>query len=954
MTFLQSIAQYYLERNSSNNWNNLVFVFPSNRAGVFFRHALGEQLKGTDRTIFGINTTTINSLFAQQADLHIPDSLTLQLELWEVYQKLFEKDAPAFEFFYSWAPIFISDFSDIDSYMIDARQIFSNINDYEAYKDNYSYLTDQQRKAIKDFWGVALGNPTNDSASSLNVQHRFNDTYSHLYELYDTYRNRLKLKGLAYSGMAYRQVAESLDNCHFDETKHYIFVGLNALSTAEQKILQHLKDRGLATFFWDYPAEFLNPTDDKNSLGPALFLTKFTRDFPSPKDYTFPVSTTKPTVTATSFAYPQQQVYGVNDFLSNKQDGKTAIILADENMLLPVISSLQDNVVDRVNVTMGYPIKQSQLFGLVDLLARLHSHTNNTDFYYKDVLHILQHACVTDEEAQQIVKNIIRNNKIRIPAKELKQFDHIFRKVEAKDLPHYLRTIFEKIRNDFDEDQNAHLARGGNQLVAECAKEILKTINQFEKFLQNDVLQDQNTDLLFRIFISLLRTATVDFCGYPLEGLQIMGILETRAVDFDNIVILDCNEGILPKSSTTESFIPAVLRSAFGLPTYLFRDAMFAYYFFRLIYRATNVHLLYSSSGTDNTKGKSRYLLQLEYQYKDLVTYNERTATQQLNMIEEKPLTVEKTPEMLEILCKRFNGTYKDDEGNECPKMLSPSTLTSYLSCGLQFYFSKVVGLSDADDVTEDIDNRSFGNIFHRTMELLYKFIPSITAENKAILKKNVDKYLLQAFTKELKTPINDQQDLDGRNYLYYSVLKKYIEKTIEAEADGSEILKCEETYFTKITTASNYTIQFGGNIDRIYNDGKNLCVLDYKTGNVKKMKLPNIDSLFKNNGNDEYKEIRQTLLYCYFLSQNGETRDICPQILALSKLYDTSASRSVMKGDAPLSYKEVKDEFEEQLKQKIDEIFDVSKPFEARKRDTRNGPCSYCDFTSLCQKSTI
>ncbi len=953
MDFLQSVAHYFLQHEESHDWSKTHFIFPSHRAGLFFRDALRKELG--NRIIFGLNVSTISDFVSTRANLVVADRLTLIFELYSVYKDIFANVKGAnteFEFFFSWAPTFISDFSDVDKYMVDARQIFTNACNYENLGDDLSHLSENQRKAIEQFWNVFFEKKDDDSGES--YRQRFTATYEHLFELYETYRNRLRLKGMAYDGMIYREVAEAFSDRTFEtDGDMFVFVGFNAVSESEHIIMKRLMDAGCAKFFWDYTPEMLEQIEENDEHGAGRFMRKLIVDFPAPRDYTIPHLAEEQTLTQTAFAYAQSQVSGIKDFIekyySNTSAERTAIVLSDENMLLPVVSSLPEQV-EHANITMGYPLKQTQLYGLIDLLARLQSPSSATGstFYGRHVLAILQHACVASPESQKLVEEIIKRKSIRIKETDLHTapiLKAIFHKVEVAQVPEYLRTIFELIYERYGGDN-------GDELLRECSFEMLKVVSRFKEFMKTAADQIADIKLVFRIFGMLARTQTVDFKGEPLGGLQIMGILETRALDFDNIVLLDVNEGILPKANNTNSFIPLILRRGFGMPTYAFHDSMIAYYFFRLISRAKHVDFLYSTAGGDDkVKSISRFLLQLKYQYQRPIA--QRVATHTLNIYPENTRTITKTPAMLQKLHERLSGNHK----------LSPTTLTNYLACPATLYYSKVVGLADADELVEDIDNRTFGNIFHAVMERLFNsgnngrgFL--LSKENKEAIAKSdqaIHTLLCQAYNKEFGLDIHSKDDLDGQNYLTYDVLFGFIKKAVEVMPTDSLVIHCELKTNVPYHVKDGIDINLGGTVDCIYKDpAGNMCVLDYKTGKVedKLYKFSSVDNLFKD---DELKPLTQTLYYSYVLKQMGIANDFYPRIMKVQYLNTNSFTMAVKvsskeAGSADLSYSMVANPFEERLHQTIEEMFDIDTPFEP---NTETNHCKYCDFSMLCKYST-
>lgn len=978
MDFLESVASYHLQHYPQSDWSALRFVFPSHRAGRFFRSSLRKQLGS--RTIFGLKVQTISELISAKAEMIVPDHLTLIFELYDVYCKVYGKQKDSFEvfeFFFSWAPVFIADFSDVDKYLIDAEQLFRNVSEAHQLSDDYSHLTPGQQQAIFDFWGIALGTSANpDSVLADDYKHRFNATFEHLYEFYTQFREHLSAKKMAYDGMLYRTVAEQYANINFDdEGLHYVFVGFNALTAAEQQIFRTLRNAHKASFFWDYSPDILQRIDPADDLGAGRFLHQLLVDFPAPKDYTLPLPQQRANFKITAFAYSQSQVFGVGEFLkqhyTDESPERTAIVLANENMLLPVLGGLPPSI-NKVNVTMGYPLRQSQVYGLVDLLARLQISlpAKPKNFAARHVQPILQHACVISPLADNIVQQMVKTNSSRVDATMLtavpaqgetpdsQLLAAIFRKVEVAEVPDYLRQIFTLIYQRYAE---------GNQLLRECTYKLLSVINIFGEFVGRNEVEISSMSFVFSLFDSIARTQSVDFRGLPLEGLQIMGFMETRALDFDNIVALDLNEGVFPKSGMQNSFIPHMLRSGFGLPTYAFRDSIFAYYFFRLMTRARNVELFYTTSGGDEAKGISRFLLQLIYQFKLPVV--RRVATHTLNISTENQVIVKKTPEMLQLLYQRFSTPERP---------LSPSTFIRYLECQLTLYYSKVLGLSDQDEVVEEVDNRIFGNIFHSVMENLYKKYPLLSAENKKAITANkalVDSLLCQAFEHEFNREVKSIDDLESRNYLIYNVIKDYVFRAVQAEPTDLNVLECEKKAVTAFELPDGKVIYLGGIIDRIHREADgSLCILDYKTGKVddKNYKYTDISNLFGSAKEvKSQKALLQTLIYAYILRKLSALTshsdyqlnrpfadDIHFRILTLMKVSSHDYSSVVKsktkdsKEETELTYNQIENEFAAALQTHINNLFSPEEPHDTFAPTTDPKMCEYCDFRLLCHFS--
>ena len=1014
--FLKSVANYYCDHYQPDQWKDITFVFPSHRACVFFRQILTEIVAQRQLTIFGARTITFDDLIAEKA-LQLPrplrkaDNIVLAFELYKVYNELVKQNYPDsklnvdFARFYSWAPMFLGDFDDVDKYMVDPHEIFTLVFDYAYLSDDLSHISDEQREAIMTLWDVQFNKKTEitftqDGLQVENVKYcheRFVETYRMLFSLYTQFNNALAEQGVAYTGRLYREVAKAYVAGHISESEdaHYAFVGFNALTEAEISIFKYLRNKeNRAAFFWDYTPQMLEPiyvpnisengkitfaTDSEH--GPGRFMRTFTEQFRAPSDYELPQfsRTEKETISIYHYAYPQGQMDRVSKFLANKQiyadslatTPRTAIVLTDENMLLPVIASLpQDDEKLRVNVTMGYPLKFSQVYGLVDLLKRLHVESRvdssaGTTFYHRMVMPILQHPCIAklcgSDVTSSIINEIIKKNIVRVNAQMLQRSDvlkYIFSDVSASNVAIYMKHIFRLIAESANCDP----------ISRECAAKVVQIATRFNDVLVQyaDILGPDTRDVrvVMAMLGGLVSGQSVDLLGEPLGGLQIMGILETRTIDFDNIVVLDLNEGVFPKKNSAMTFIPYVIRKVFKLPTHEFQDSIFSYYFFRLIHRAKHVDLLYSECTDSERQGPSRFLQQIKYEFglptKEIVVVHD-------NKPKYKPNTVagiEKTPEVLQKLNERFSG------GNA----LSPTALTNYIECPIYFYIANVMRVDEADEVQEEADMRIIGNIFHETMHQLYTpFIgKQLTETDKKLLnnKEKLQQIVLRNFAKEL---YNDEKglltiaDLQGRNVLYFNLVVRMIQRMLVADHsniwfDGLE----QKVRLQMPLNIGGAIVNLGGIIDRLQRE---ICsdnqihtfIVDYKTGAESSLQIKDgnvalntidevVDILFTDSKHDKYKAVFQTLVYAYILYQSDPQQLYNPAVIYIKKLMKSSeeidyAVTYGKEGELVTYDKDFNAIFEKRLKELIAKIYSPTEPLSRGVKECRN-----CKFNSFCK----
>ncbi len=939
-TFLGSIAEHYHDILKTDS-SSICFVFPSRRAGVFFTDYISKII---DTPIFAPRIVTINDLFADAGSYITADQITLLFTLHRIYQQVMEEEAP-FDEFLPWGEMILADFDDIDKYMVDADTIFRNLIDYKALDDDYSHLTPNQRKAIESFWGAF------HLERLSKEQKKFLDMWTKLPLIYNQFKEELKAKNLAYAGMQYFETANRIkQHATFDNgSTTYVFAGFNALTTSEHILFKFLQKQNRAHFFWDYSSTIIQSNTPSQASGAAMFLSENILRYPAPRNWAMPVNNSFPEITITAVAHPMEQNGEITRFLKNEytDDQRSAVVLTDENMLIPVLYSIPDPI-EKVNVTMGYPLRNSPAYGLVDLLYQLQKNSRNdkseTWFNHRNVLSILQHPYITinaDIDTATIRERMLNEKMIYVPSAIFagdNLLSSIFkRNDDASKLSAYLKNIVAIIFNSLSKD-NSH------KIEREFINTLYTALNRFEDILLKNNNIAINPETWFKLFRSIAEIQTVSFKGEPLGGLQIMGILETRAVDFEKLIILDMNEGVYPKTNAANTFIPYGLRTGFGLPTIEFQDNIFAYYFFRLIHRAKKVELLYSAAAGSEM---SRFLFQLKYQFD--ATPMEQTSVQPVNLLKHPVLSVIKDDNIITILEKYIEG------GNS---YLSPSAISQYIECPLRFYFDKVAGIVETEEVAEEADARIFGKIFHEVLEDYYtpykkKIISSEIIDKWLNDDKEQDKNIRKAFSMQLGNQAG--KDIQGKNIIIFEVIKNYIKRFFEHEKSITPFvfIDAERKIKAVYTTPSGLRVNSGGVIDRLHlKDGK-LYIIDYKTGKGKH-KIDSIDALFDNKKHNDNKAVFQTMMYGLLTDYTAEGAEtLQPGVMWMKMLFDPGYSTDVTikgfdKKYSPIDFEEHKNQYAQGLGTVIDEIFDRKVEFTQTENEAS---CRYCTFKELCGK---
>lgn len=961
--FLYQVATLFYQQYGAEI-HRLAFVFPNRRAGLFFQKYLSEI---SEKPLFSPSILTINDLFMQLSGKHPADKIQMLFRLYELYKQR-SGSSESFDEFIYWGEMLLNDFDDIDKYMVDARMLFRNVSDLKSLDDDFNYLSPEQVQAIRSFWSSFY--PKGDSP---NQQH-FLELWEILYDLYAGLRTSLAKDGCGYDGMIFREVVEQLEkepmsDFSFDQV---VFVGLNALSVSEERLLLALQKKGVADFYWDYVGPWVTDPDNKASF----FLGRNLRLFPSRMQLpaTGPVQAEIRVMGVPSAIGQAKQVYPILQALADEQQLtdesalRTAIVLPDEHLLVPVLNAIPE-AIQHINVTMGYPLAGTPVAALMEYILTLQKNIRYIDrvpgFYFRDVLPILNHQYVmaaAPEEVSQLVKDMTAGNRIYVHAADLNRHELLsilFTPVQnTEELSDYLIHVLEALntclRNKRPNPDDEEMISNSTQTTADIEQEFIfhyfATVNRMKEVMREAKIE-MRLDTYFRLLKRMTDLITIPFEGEPLSGLQVMGVLETRALDFDRLIILSMNEGIFPLKKAANSFIPYNLRRGFGLPTYEHQDSVWAYHFYRLIRRAKQVTLLYDTRTTGLQTGEvSRFVHQLRYHYQyplidELVVYDVASSAV-------PPISVQKTTEVEKLLSDFLSGG---------TRALSASAINTYLDCPLKFYFSVLEQIQEEDEITETVERDVFGSILHKVMEDLYAPFKGklVTADLLKLLRKDqplLTGTIARAFAELFfKSPV--VRPLEGENFLTGEMIRKYAEKILEQDACFTPFhyIESEKKVRATITLSDRRVVQLKGFIDRVDSLDRVLRIVDYKTGSGK-LDFESVEGLFDKEAKDRPKAVMQVFLYAWMYQQLPEYTGmpIQPAIYYLRTLFQRSFNPVVEqkkgrgKADKVNSFQEFVADFEGKLRQCLDEIFNLDIPF----TQTETGKaCAYCSFRGLCGK---
>lgn len=955
-TFLKQVA-HDLYNKTEGNFTKVAIVFPNKRASLFFNEYLAQE---SDRPIWSPTYVSISELFRQSSDLSIADPIKLVCDLYKVFQKA-TGSKETLDDFYFWGEMLIADFDDADKNMADTHALFSNLKDLNKLMDNYDFLEEGQKEALSQFFHNFSINQVTE------LKQRFISMWNVLGDIYTEYKALLESQSIAYEGMLYRQVIEQLDVEALPYNK-YIFVGFNVLNKVEHTLFKKLNEAGKAMFYWDYDTFYLNKTPHEA----GEFIRRNLRDFPSelpasffdnlnqPKEVTFIES---PTENGQVRYLPQW----IRENLTS-QEKETAVVLCNEALLQPVLHALPDNV-KHINITMGFPLSQTPAYSFVNALMELHTsgyNPNNGRYLFAEVISVLKHPYTRQlsPEAEKLEQTLTRDNRFYPLPSELKQ-DNVLELLFTPrrnnlDLCSMLSEALKEVAVIYQQQAASH-SDAFDQLYRESLFKTYTLVNRFHTLIESKELNVQ-AGTFQRLLTRVMSSSSIPFHGEPAIGMQVMGVLETRNLDFRHLIMLSVNEGQLPKAGGDSSFIPYNLRKAFGMTTIDHKIAVYAYYFYRLMQRTEKVTLVYNTATDGINRGElSRFMLQflIEWGYPVLRKQLEAAQSPQ----DSTPIIIEKTPDVMERMKSVF------DIRNNPKALISPSALNCYLDCPLKFYYKYVALLSAPDEVTADIDSAKFGSIFHYAAEHIYK---ALTAHGKLISKENLETLLkdevrLQTYVdngfKELffNLPQNEQPEYNGIQLINSAVIVKYIQQLLRNDLRYAPFtfVGSEQRIFENIeicTSTGDIQSRIGGIIDRIDSKGESLRIVDYKTGGDADTPA-NVQSLFipdKKRSNYVFQTFLYASIVCKKLREKNDSRLVAPALLYIHRAASENYSPVIQMGEPrkpkePVeNFAQYEGDFRENLKTLLEDMFNPDISFTQTEIEDK---CAYCDFRALCKK---
>lgn len=991
--FLKSVAEDLYKRYGGK-LDDKVVVFPNKRAGLFFNEYLLECSGNTP--IWSPRYMTISELFQQNSNLVIGDSILLVSKLYKEYirpkredesQQEYEKSIEDIDSFYYWGEMLIKDFDDIDKNLADVKSLFANIDDLRKMGTGKDTLTDEQKRSIERFFK----NFNPDAGSE--VKSSFQSLWERMYTIYCNFKESLRKINVAYEGMLYRDVIERDEKL---QLKHgtYIFVGFNALNGAETKFFNRIKESGKALFYWDYDKYYT----DQAGHEAGHFMRKNLKLFPNALvDENFRhLTESKKKVTVVSAGTDSIGARYVSTWLDEnltQENVETAIVLCDETLLDPVLHTIphsaNGHALNSMNVTMGYPIQHTPIYSLVKQLVELQTRgwsEKHNAFNLSYVCKLLKHPYVIQgsSSAEELYTYLVKNN-VFYPDEELLGKDEFLSMLfthsanNGEWIENIIKTIYSVAEN------RLKIAEERDEIYDKLFSEaIMKVHSQAQrlKALHSAGELDMKLSTIGRLFIRLLSSLSVPFHGEPVVGLQLMGLLETRNLDFKNIILLSVNEGAVPRASSESSFVPYNLRKAFGLTLSEHRDSIYAYNFYRLLQRAENVTLVYNSSTDGKYRGEcSRYILQLLGSNLfdiEKITLSARQENKEITANE-----VTKTPEMIKRLRERFDKGYCSEAMD-----ISPSAINRYINCGLDFFYYYVLGLKPIEEISTELEATDIGTIFHTAAELMYEKIVgnwsnTITknlleyyVKNPKLLYEFIDAAFKKEFFKKGKVEYN------GEQYIKRGVLHNYLLRLAMMDADYADFTYIGSEKSIRIShplkcNGFEAQLSIGGKIDRIDVKGDTVNIVDYKTGSADQKASISLEDIFGNKTKSAGNRL-QAFLYSIALDEIMVTKKeqpsksdlawindvmktgakkVAPSLLYMKKSKDKKTNQAIdnvgreecilkLDKEPVTDIKVLKEKFIEHLNGVLYDIFDIEKPFTFAHNDKK---CEYCDYKEIC-----
>ena len=949
MLFLEKIAQDIATKQ--NEFDDLCIVCPNIRTIDYLKHFLAKNLK---ETIWSPKFMNLSELTQSYTELEKADELVLQIELYKSFKEIYKNSKffsdYDFDKFYGIGEIILRDFNEIDNYLIEIEQIFVNISDFESINSIEEYLTEDQIVTVKEFFA-------HFSPESISEEKEyFVELWSNIPDLYKFFKQKLAEKKIGYNGMIIRDLCDRIndDKIEFDNYKKFLFVGFNALTKAQKIVLGAIQKVKKAVFYWDYDKFYSDDIDNEAGLFVRENLALFSDDFEIDRNKMLKNKNIKligfPLEIAQTKALPTI-LAELNIDLKNKHElAKTAVVMPDDNLLFSVLHALPPEI-EQINVTLGFPFRNTSIFSFISQwLNILHKIIKNKTIFFDDIKNFLDNQIVSeilDNSYDFVISKLENSKKVYFSIEDLNEINNYAIKLffDEKNIK-YVDVLLENILKILEIVFHA-IGTTDRKVETEAIFQFYNQMLNVQTRFSNELAKDKDI-ITVRILLKFLKQmfsgVHIPFQGKSLDGLQLMTIMETRNLDFENLIILNMNEQILPKKASHSSLISEFMRKSFGMPILKYQDSIFAFLFYSLIQNSKNIVLTYSNLISDKSGELSRFVQQLIHET-DIISEHKQYS-EQIKPKRAEAIVVEKDKKILKIL----------DEYLESKKLLSASALSTYISCPMKFYFHRIAKIeTPIEDKNEfEIDALKFGNIFHNSMEELYKpFVNKELSEaDFEIIESRIDETIKKMIFEELNQV--QEASVSGINNIVHNVIKKYVQNFISFDKKqlpfrivSLERSKKYQGIFEIMANNKKHQIKLEGIFDRVDEKDKLMYIIDYKTG-VADLSVTKIEELFETDKfKNSKKAIFQMLLYSIIFKQNYSTFNFEPLLFITTNLNEEySGNIKIGKEFVNNFSAEIFGDFENFLVELLEEIFDKNIPFtQTDKFDS----CMYCDYIGIC-----
>lgn len=1020
--FLRFLAEKFVNEPELSDY---CFVFPNRRSGTFFAKELSDLAKPP---MLLPEITTITNFVAELTPAIEANRVESLFILYDAYCEINPNPENTFDRFARWGDVVLSDFSDVERDMIDPKEIFINVSQFKQIKSNY--ITDELREILGHYFRLP-DHQTNSADSfwqhikaengEMTIQNKYQSIWDTLYPLYTKYCERLNQLGLTFGGKALRDAVEVVKQKEAGEfnRKRYAFVGFNVLTKAEETLFEEMKKKGIAEFYWDYNSPAFSLPQNKATK----FIPKYIKKFPSRDGFV-----EEPNLKMA----PNVSIIGVpTNFGQTKYVGKlvnslaqqgiiadannaidTAIVLPDDQLFSTLLKSIDNSVIGSVNVTMGVSIRNSSISSLMSSVSKLHYQArlvkDEWNYFHTDVKDILAHPIIRlayKDKASKLLDYVVGNNLYQVPLSLIRsilsQNDSIFEignKLTVETVFQYVNGIIDftsrvldsqekaisasrhaannpaQDLDDEDDEMNAPKTSVEVAFINKYRDAMAELSDVFSRYIKDKKNFELDVNTFCFLLDRLVSQTQLAFEGEPLGGLQIMGVLETRCLDFKNMIIMSMNERIFPRKHYTKSFIPQFMRRGFGMSTTSHQESMYAYYFYRMISRAENVFLIYNSSSVNE---ESRFIHQMRILFSDKCNITQTMINLGLRSPRETVVSVPKDDRIMGIL-----NLYKTDPGNVTAeqikemrkagdiRQLSAHSINEYISCPLRFYLHYVEGLIEVEEKSDFMEASTFGTIIHSVMQQLYpQSCQSIDEKYLSrLLSKSsyeIDNAIIRTINKEyLHKGDNCYDELKGESLMKKQIIEIMVRGMIKHDIEHIQnngvinYIQSEKEIATRVTFG-DHTFNLTFIIDRLEANADNtmLRIIDYKTGRDP-LSISSVQSIITPM-KDRPKAVLQLLLYCHAYSLQ-DNRPIQPVIYKTTQIKDSGMFFKTGNGSAQITYPQftandkaatqinIAKEFQEQMKTVINELFNPNIPF--RQTSDQKNNCTYCKFKEFCK----